>query len=512
MQQGIRELQAAAERMARDATRDMESQSREISRQAMESSRQVLESARYSLESVRLDGLLDGLTHGAGMFDGGPRYQDDPADSLYRSATGLLNNYDYRAAAQRFKEVQQKHPNSRYIANAMYFQAFSLYRVGGDADLKEALAVLDAHVRQFPNAGAPGSTGRARAPSSVSTNVFVSSLGQTMGFGSGVTDVPTLQMRIRSALAARGDAAAKRQLDQAASDTTCDREEQSVQAEALSGLMRVDPALASSHLDKILAKRDKCSTALRQTALSILVRNGDEKSVATLISTAKSDPSAQLRSTAVEYLSRVQSDDALATLESLAKNEQNESVRRSAARSLVGYSSNRARQAVRGLVEDNTVPDEIRVEMLDRFNGVRGTTEDAAWMRAAYPRITSQSVKRAIVGAVGRIGGPDSQKWLVDISTNDQESSTIRAEALRTVSKSMSVADLSKAYDNAGSRQTRESIVDALNTRKEPEAVDKLLDIVKKGTDPQVRMHVINLLSNRKDPKIAAALLAVIDR
>lgn len=523
----IRAATLDAERMSRDfapMARELAAQAREVSRQSLEESRAAMESMRISMADMHLGDIHIPETHIpdihiGGAYDFGPRYQDDPADSLYLSARGLFNNSDFRAAAQRFKEVQTKYPNSRYIASAMYWQAFSLYRVGGDAELKEALSVLDAQQKQFPNAMNPATDGRGRG---MNTNVAIGNgVGRGMGVGQGVTfvgpgsrvtDVPTLQMRIRSKLAERGDANAKRQLDAAASDSTCDREEASVQIEALSGLMRSDPALASTHLDKILAKRDKCSTALRQSALSILVRNGDNKSVATLIATAKSDPSSQLRSTAVEYLSRVQSDDALTTLESLAKSEQNESVRRSAARGLVGNSSPRARQAVRGLVEDSTVPDDIRVEMLDRFSNDRGTPEDATWLRAAYPKVTSGRVKRAIVGAVSRIGGQDSQKWLIDLSTNDQEPSAIRGEALRSVTKSMTVAQLSSAYDNAGSGQQRESLVDALNSRKEPEAVDKLLDIVKKGTDAQLRIKVIRLLSNRNDPKITAALLAVIDR
>jgi TolA-binding protein/HEAT repeat protein len=520
----IRAASLDAERMSRDfapMARDIAARAREMSRQSVEESRTAMESMRISMEDMHLGDIHIPAIHIGGAYDFGPRYQDDPGDSLYHSAQGLFNNSDFRAAAQRFKEVQTKYPNSRYIASAMYWQAFSLYRVGGDAELKEALAVLDAQQKQFPNAMNPASEGRGRG---VNTNVTISSdvnVGRGFGVGRGVTyvgnggrvtDVPTLQMRIRSKLAERGDAGAKRQLDAAASDSTCDREEASVQIAALSGLMQSDPALASTHLDKILAKRDKCSILLRQSALSILVRNGDAKSVGTLIATAKSDPSAQLRSTAVDYLSRVQSDDALTTLESLAKNEQNESVRRSAARGLVGNSSNRARQAVRGLVEDNTVPDEIRIEMLDRFGGDRGTAEDATWLRAAYPKVTSVRVKRSIVGAVSRIGGQDSQKWLIDLSTNDQEPSAIRGEALRSVTKSMTVAQLSSAYDNAGSGQQRESLVDALNSRKEPEAVDKLLDIVKKGTDAQLRIKVIHLLSSRNDPKVTAALLAVIDR
>jgi HEAT repeat protein len=214
----------------------------------------------------------------------------------------------------------------------------------------------------------------------------------------------------------------------------------------------------------------------------------------------------------VGFVARFPSEDVLSTLESIARNEQNEMVRRSAARNLVGYPSPRARQVVRSLIEDNTISDDIRTEMLDRYNEERGTAEDAAWLRLSFAKVTSQSVKRSIVGAVGRIGGADSQKWLMDLSSNDQESASIRSEAFRRVSKSMTVPELGKAYDAAGSRPMRQSIVSALNSRKEPEAVEKLIDIVRKGTDPEIRRSVIQMLTDRKDPKITALLIELIDR
>ncbi len=58
----------------------------------------------------------------------------------------------------------------------------------------------------------------------------------------------------------------------------------------------------------------------------------------------------------------------------------------------------------------------------------------------------------------------------------------------------------------------RQSIISSLNSRKEPEAVDKLIDIARKGTDPEIRRQVIQLLTDRKDPKITALLIELIDR
>src|SRR5262249_12400386 len=136
-------------------------------------------------------------------------------------------------------------------------------------------------------------------------------------------DADNLMQRIRGNLAERGDANARKQLDQTAgSSASCDRENIQVQAEALSALMRIDPAAATPKLEQILARREDCTLSLRQSALSILSRRNDDKSVSILLATAKSDPSTQMRRDAVSYIARFPNDEVLNTLESIAKNEQ----------------------------------------------------------------------------------------------------------------------------------------------------------------------------------------------
>jgi len=68
--------------------------------------------------------------------------QADPADSLYRLAREALNRGEYRRAAQLFGDITQKFPNSAYAADARYWRAFALYRLGSTSDLHEALNVL----------------------------------------------------------------------------------------------------------------------------------------------------------------------------------------------------------------------------------------------------------------------------------------------------------------------------------------------------------------------------------
>jgi TolA-binding protein len=67
-----------------------------------------------------------------------PWLRADPADSLYRAAREALNRRDYRAAATLFAQIPARFPKSGYAADALYWQAFALYRLGGDRELRLA--------------------------------------------------------------------------------------------------------------------------------------------------------------------------------------------------------------------------------------------------------------------------------------------------------------------------------------------------------------------------------------
>src|SRR6476661_9030088 len=82
--------------------------------------------------------------------------RDDPADSLYRAAREALDRRDFRAAADLFAQVPSRFPKSGYAADAYYWRAFALYRLGGTAQLKAALQALDTQRDRFPTAATKG--------------------------------------------------------------------------------------------------------------------------------------------------------------------------------------------------------------------------------------------------------------------------------------------------------------------------------------------------------------------
>ena len=98
--------------------------------------------------------------------------QGDPADSLYKLGREALNRSRFREAATTFRE---RYPRSGYTPDALYWEAFALYRLGGQGSLRQALAALDLQRDRYPGAATRG-------------------------------DGDALRTRITAALARRGDA------------------------------------------------------------------------------------------------------------------------------------------------------------------------------------------------------------------------------------------------------------------------------------------------------------------
>jgi HEAT repeat protein len=405
----------------------------------------------------------------------------DVGDSVYRVARDLFNRGEWGQAAATFRTLPQRYPNSTYASEAAYYEAFSLYRIGGTAELRAALATLEAQRTRYPNA-------RSRAQAT------------------------TLATRIRGVLASRGDAQAAAELARTADQgATCDKEEQAVQQEAMNALSRSDAANVNELITRVLARRDECSIPLRRTAVFLVGNRRDAQAVTILAGVARNDPANAVRVEAINVIGRLPSDDGAAVLEELARSDQ-ESVQRAAVRALVRHPSARARSYVRTLVERDDVTERVRSDALAAFDANRATAEDIAWLRALYAKVQSPTLKSRTLSAIVRVGGPDVDQWLVTIASSETERSELRATAMRRIGASMSIADLGRLYDGATQQRFRREIISVLGKRTEDAATDKLIDIVKNGTDPSLRTSAISALSNKNNARATQLLLEIINK
>ena len=288
------------------------------------------------------------------------------------------------------------------------------------------------------------------APNGVShattANTYVAPFNVSMG-SSGWTDGAPLAARIANVLSSRGmsnDPAVKRAL--ASAGNSCDQEDQSVKAEALSAVMQNDPEGARQMAARILGRKDECSIPLRQSAVQILGNKHDDAAAAALIPVAKSDPSTSVRLEALNYLARIPGDASFNAISELARTTDSIGVQRAAVSALASSTNPRARTEVRALIERNDASDNLRISALDGFDRGNVSAEDVAWLRAAYPKITSARVKMRVASVIGRMGGDANDQWLAALVKNEDEPLEVRSAALRQSGRTMDIATLGKLY------------------------------------------------------------------
>lgn len=443
--------------------------------------------------------------------------RQEPRDSLYRRARELLNRGDYRRAAEMFQQFEQKNPGSGYLPAAMYWRAFALYRAGTDADLRQALQVLDEQRQRFASAATD-------------------------------QDVIALVTRVTGALASRGDAEAARRLREGTQGAaTCDREDMEVRAEALTALVQTDPEGASEVLRRTLARKDDCTVPLRRRAVYLIGRQDQASRAPLLLEVARTDPSDQVRSDAIGRLGQLPAADALPVLEQLFTQSGEERIQRAVLQSLRRVDHPDAAAFLRRVIEREDVAETLRAEAIHGLGRsgwavsvapavrvaspvvvterptvtvsgqARGESAlsdaDATFLRSLYGRTSSSTVRRAILETMARTGGAANDQWLMGIVRNPAEDLRYRSAALGRLRRSdVPVAELGRLYDALTERELRATLVSILGSREEDAATDKLIEIAKTGTDPSIRRAAISALARKKDPRTTKLLLELVER
>jgi HEAT repeat protein len=83
---------------------------------------------------------------------------------------------------------------------------------------------------------------------------------------------------------------------------------------------------------------------------------------------------------------------------------------------------------------------------------------------------------------------------------------------MRRIGASMSIADLGRLYDQATQQRFRREIISVLGKRTEDASTDKLIDIVKNGTDPSLRSAAIRAITEKDNARATQLLLEIINK
>lgn len=411
-----------------------------------------------------------------------PWVQEDPGARAYGVAREALNARRYQEAARAFAELRRAHPQSAYVADAYYYEAFALSRAGGREELEKARELLRAQRERFPRSAT-------------------------------LRDAEELAVRIDSQLARRGDATAAAAIARQAAEG-CGPEDQ-VRASALSALLMMNAEAALPILQEVLKSRDACSAELRRQAVFLIAQNRAAASVDILLDLAhrNPDPDPQVREAAVFWLSQVKGDEALSALEAILRETTDPKVQERAVFAISQHGSPRALQLLRQAAERPGASRQVREQAIF-WIGQNPNAGGAGYLMELYPNLDEAELKERAVFSIAQAKTEASRRWLMERVRDSREPAGVRKAALFWAGQTGGVptSELRALYGTLPDREMKEQLIFAASQRSDPAAVDFLMEVARADTDSQMRERAIFWLGQSKDPRVPEFLLSLIRR
>jgi TolA-binding protein len=410
------------------------------------------------------------------------RQAEDPADSLFRIARQVMNDGDYRRAANLFLQLVDKYPKSAKAGDALYWRAWSLHKYGVEqrdrASLSEALVAVDRQQKEYPEAG---------------------------------TEPQVLRSQIRAAQASLGDADAGRDVATSskglAQSRPCsgNKADEEMRLAALDALISMNAEDAVPILKDVLKQRDACRIEMRKKAVFLISQKRTNDVAQTLLDVARNDPNGDVRGDAVFWLSQTRSESAVPLLDSILFSSTDEEVRKKAIFSLsqAASRSDRARQSLRRAAEDEKMSDDLRGDAIFWLGNSR--IVDLPYFKELFHKTKDRGLREKILFAVQQSQSAEATAWLQELARDKTVDVDTRKNAIFNLSqrKSTDLNTLAAIYDSAkGEDEIQDQVLFAYSQRREPEAVDKLLAIAKSDPNIERRKQALFWLGQKRDPRV----------
>jgi HEAT repeat protein len=430
---------------------------------------------------------FNGMRNGGRLVPRAPWSAQDPADSLYRLARRAMADESYRRAAQLFGELVDRFPRSDYAGDALYYRAYSLYQLGSERDLRDAIDAIERQRRDYSDA-------------------------------STADDAKTLRTRIESTQARRGNADAAQKVTEKAKELGqergCPTDDDDMRIAALQGLMQMDAESALPILRQVLAKRGSCTESLRKHAVFIVSQKHGDEATSLLLDVARADPSPEVRGEAIQWLGQSHSARAVSALDSIAANATDDEILNKAIFALSQTRDERSDAALRRIAADERKSTHARTQAIFWFGQTHRDAEDMRFLRELFSRSHDEEIQGSIIQAMAQAHTPEAMRWLVDLARDRQLPIEARKNALFWAGQNgADLRQLVDLYDEMkGQTEIQNQLIFVFSQRRDPQSVDKLMDIARNDPDRDLRKQAIFWLGQSRDPRAQRFLLDLINR
>jgi HEAT repeat protein len=272
---------------------------------------------------------------------------------------------------------------------------------------------------------------------------------------------------------------------------------------ALQALCQNDRARCSTLVAETL--RSSSEPRVKEAAILLLGRYGGAEAVPTLMQMARSEPDARLRMRAIASLGRTGDERVLDVLREIALSPTyaDESPTDSAIHALRDHESARAVGILGDVIINgkNLQARQHAVSLLSQRPGEPVVDE----LFRIYDAVADPQLRKYVVAGLGNRRSPRAAARLVEIARTAPDAE-LRATAIRAIPNRGEEEDLGvllSLYDTERDAELKDYILEAVGHYKNQRAYQKLMQVVRNGSEPlERRKHAIEILSRVKDPEV----------
>ena len=393
-----------------------------------------------------------------------------PAQKDYAAAQEALGDDDFMEAAGLFSRFYREHSDDDMAGSALYWEAYSRYREGGNKQLKKARSVLRKLEQRFPD-------------SAVSE------------------DADELMVRIEGSLAKRGDPDAARAVNLKARSTGY--QESETRMAALGALVMMDEDKALPILEKILANRSEKNVEMRRRAVALMMAIDDERTGPIILDVVRNDPDPDTRGSAALLVGHLPGADAVEIVRELAAQDQPVEVMKPL---MLGMRENDAPEACELLMDiagDDGRDPEVRGLALFAL-GEREEPQVTKYLQDVFSGTDDPDIQQqALFGLSERRVDAELKSWFMTTAKNSEISIDARKMCLfwAADSGSLDTDDLLSLYAEFEEPELRKQLIFSVADMDSEAGLDLLIEIARNDPSNEMRQMAIFWLGDSGDPR-----------
>jgi hypothetical protein len=291
--------------------------------------------------------------------------------------------------------------------------------------------------------------------------------------------------------------------DKKASDDPCE-----FKLVVLQALIESDPQRGIAVATDWLKPNSGQTPTCKRTALKLLARHGGKAALPTILGEAQNESDLKVRTTAISLLGQTNDESVIDPLRDFALNSQQQEIMEAALYALSQHTSPRAISVLTDIATSSK-PVAVRKMAISYIANRPGDPAVDALFKI-YDSSQDLEIRKSVISGFGRRKSERAGARLVQIAQSN-DNMDLRKSAITSIGRrggEQAITTLIPLYDSVNAPELQDQVMNAMGYSNDPRVTDKLISIARSPQTPIDRKRrAIMLLSSRsKDPKVIAFL------